>query len=75
MGYDTNDDIPEYYKGNVYANYDITEKINVSASINNIFNAKTISNGMLGSNGVLYFVDAPINFFVSVKFKFWNALY
>lgn len=55
---------------NVYANYNITEKINVSASINNVFNAKTISNGMLGSNSVLYFVDAPINFFVSVKFKF-----
>ena len=55
---------------NIFADYNIKDKIIISANVNNVFNVKTYSNGMLGVNEMLYFVDAPRNFFVSVKFKF-----
>ena len=55
---------------NIYASYNIKNTVIISANVNNIFNAKTYSNGMLGANGMLYFIDAPINFFISAKFNF-----
>ena len=50
-------------------NYSI-KNVNVTAKVNNIFNSTTYSNGMIGLNGPLYFIDVPRNFFVNVKFVF-----
>lgn len=38
--------------------------------LNNIFNQRSFSNGMLGAEGPLYFIDAPRNFFVDVAWEF-----
>lgn len=56
-------------KFNISATYNI-KNITISGTVNNIFNNKSFSNGMMGYNGPLYFIDAPRNFFVDVKFNF-----
>lgn len=45
---------------------------NITAGIyfNNIFNQRSYSNGMIGAQGPLYFIDAPRNFFVDVRVRF-----
>ena len=37
---------------------------------NNLFNERSFSNGMMGANGPLYFIDAPRNFHVDVRWSF-----
>ena len=39
-------------------------------SVNNIFNTVTYSNGMLGANGPLYFIDSPRTIYGSIVWKF-----
>ena len=56
-------------KFNLGLNYSI-KNVNITAKVNNIFNSTTYSNGMIGLNGPLYFIDVPRNFFVNVKFVF-----
>lgn len=56
-------------KFNLGLNYSI-KNVNITAKVNNIFNSTTYSNGMIGLNGPLYFIDVPRNFFVNVKFAF-----
>ena len=68
-------DLPNQYqldgaaRFNLYATYDINN-ITIGANLNNIFNKKCFSNGMLGANGPLYFIDAPRNCFIDVRWKF-----
>ena len=38
--------------------------------VNNLFNERSFSNGMMGTNGPLYFIDAPRNFHVDVRWSF-----
>lgn len=38
--------------------------------INNLFNERSFSNGMMGANGPLYFIDAPRNFHIDVRWRF-----
>lgn len=44
--------------------------ITVGAHLNNIFNEQSCSNGMIGADGALYFVDAPRNFFIDARVRF-----
>ena len=37
---------------------------------NNLFNERSFSNGMMGANEPLYFIDAPRNFHVDVRWSF-----
>lgn len=45
---------------------------NVTAGIylNNIFNQQSYSNGMIGANGPLYFIDSPRNVFADIRVRF-----
>ena len=45
---------------------------NITAGIhlNNIFNERSYSNGMMGATAPLYFIDSPRNFWVDVRVKF-----
>lgn len=56
-------------KFNLYADYTI-KNVTVGAKLNNVFNSTTYSNGMLGANGALYFIDAPTNFLIDAKITF-----
>ena len=38
--------------------------------VNSLFNERSFSNGMMGTNGPLYFIDAPRNFHVDVRWSF-----
>jgi iron complex outermembrane receptor protein len=38
--------------------------------VNNLFNERSFSNGMMGANGPLYFIDAPRNFHIDVRWRF-----
>ena len=38
--------------------------------VNNLFNERSFSNGMMSTNGPLYFIDAPRNFHVDVRWSF-----
>ena len=44
--------------------------ITAGVSINNIFNERSYSNGMMGANGPLYFIDAPRNCWFDVRVRF-----
>ena len=37
--------------------------------VNNLFNERSFSNGMMGTNGPLYFIETPRNFHIDVR---WN---
>lgn len=56
-------------KFNLYADYTI-KKATLGIKINNIFNNTSYSNGMLGFDKPLYFIDAPTNFIADIKFSF-----
>lgn len=45
---------------------------NITAGIylNNVFNNQSYSNGMLGANGPLYFIDSPRNVFADIRVRF-----
>ena len=45
---------------------------NITAGVylNNIFDERSYSNGMIGADGVLYFIDSPRNFFVDLRVRF-----
>lgn len=38
--------------------------------VNNLFNELSFSNGMMGANGPLYFIDAPRNFHIDIRWRF-----
>ena len=38
--------------------------------VNNLFNERSFSNGMMGANGPLYFIDAPRNFHIDIRWRF-----
>ena len=38
--------------------------------VNNLFNERSFSNGMMGANGPLYFTDAPRNFHIDARWRF-----
>lgn len=38
--------------------------------VNNLFDERSFSNGMMGANGPLYFIDAPRNFHIDVRWRF-----
>ncbi|MBQ2978566.1 MAG: hypothetical protein IJE18_00470 [Bacteroidaceae bacterium] len=38
--------------------------------INNIFNERSYSSGMMGATSPLYFIDSPRNFFFDVRVRF-----
>lgn len=40
------------------------------AHVNNLFNERSFSNGMMGANGPLYFIDAPRNFHIDIRWRF-----
>lgn len=44
--------------------------ITAGVHVNNIFNEQSYSNGMLGANGPLYFIDTPSNFFADIRVRF-----
>ena len=54
---------------NVSLNYTI-KNTTIGCDINKIVSTNPYSNAMLGANGVLYFVEAPCNFFIDITFKF-----
>lgn len=45
---------------------------NITAGIyvNNLFDERSYSNGMMGANGPLYFIDSPRNYFVDIRVRF-----
>jgi iron complex outermembrane receptor protein len=44
--------------------------ITAGVHLNNIFNERSYSNGMMGATAPLYFIDAPRNFWVDVRVRF-----
>ncbi len=62
-------ELPESLRFNLHATY-IFGKITIGAYVNNIFNNRSYSNGMMGVNGPLYFIDAPRNFFIDARWTF-----
>ncbi len=54
---------------NLHATYTFGN-ITIGAYVNNIFDNRSYSNGMMGVNGPLYFIDAPRNFFMDVRWTF-----
>lgn len=46
------------------------KKITFGVYANNLFNDCSFSNGMIGANGPLYFIDAPRNFHIDVIWRF-----
>jgi iron complex outermembrane receptor protein len=45
-------------------------KVKLGAHLNNIFDKRTFSYGMMGASGPLYFVDPARNFFIDIKVSF-----
>lgn len=62
-------DLDGNVKFNLYADCKI-KNVTIGAKVNNVFNKTSYSNGMLGANGALYFIDAPTNFMVDARFTF-----
>lgn len=52
-----------------YATYTY-RNITFGLYINNIFNRQSFSNGMMGADGPLYFIDTPRNFHADIRWKF-----
>lgn len=46
------------------------KNITFGVHVNNLFNERSFSNGMMGADGPLYFIDAPRNFHVDVRWRF-----
>ena len=44
--------------------------VTLGVHINNIFNERSFSNGMVGAIEPLYFIDAPRNFLIDMRWKF-----
>lgn len=57
-------------KFNLFADYKVNKNATIGAKVNNVFNKTSYSNGMLGANGALYFIDAPTNFMIDARLRF-----
>ena len=68
-------DITNFYELNSSLRFGVQVKYNYrnltfGMCVNNIFNERSFSNGMLGVNGPLYFVDSPRNFHIDIRWAF-----
>lgn len=64
-----NYELPESIRFNLYATYTFG-KITIGAHVNNIFDNRSYSNGMMGIGEPLYFIDSPRNFFMDARWTF-----
>lgn len=62
-------ELPMSVRFNLHVTYTFG-KITIGVYVNNIFNYSSYSNGMMGVNGPLYFIDVPRNFFMDVRWTF-----
>jgi outer membrane receptor protein involved in Fe transport len=61
--------IPQSLRFNASVAYTY-RNITAGINVNNIFNERSYSNGMMGATAPLYFIDSPRNVWFDVRVKF-----